>query len=221
MGLSGPIDTNGVDAVLFDLDGTLVRSEHAHRVAWQALFDHWAVDVDEAEYARTFMGRRARDVLGEVPGPWTGSDPETSLDLLRDHSRHAITAVEVVPGAAERVTALAGAGTPVAVVTSAGAAWAEQILTDVLCVRHRLSVLVTAERVARGKPSPEGYLLACRELAVDPARCAGVEDSPAGVAALVAAGVGRVVGLTTTSPAEVLRAAGAHDTAPDLTSQHA
>lgn len=206
-----------VDAVLFDLDGTLVRSEHAHRVAWQALFDHWATDVDEAEYARTFMGRRARDVLAEVPGPWTGTDPERSLALLRDHSRHAATMVEVVPGAREQVAALHDAGTPVAVVTSAGAAWAEQVLGDVLGVRHRLSVLVTAERVARGKPSPEGYLLACAELGVDPGRCAGVEDSPAGVTALVAAGVGRVLGLTTSSPAEVLRAAGAHTTAPDLT----
>ncbi|MBN9097340.1 MAG: HAD family phosphatase [Pseudonocardia sp.] len=207
------------DAVMFDLDGTLVRSEHAHRVAWQALFEHWAVEVDEAEYARMFMGRRARDVLGEVPGPWTGTDPETSLDVLRDHSRHAIAAVEAVPGAAGRVAALAAAGTPVAVVTSAGAEWAEQVLADVLGVRHHLSVLVTAERVTQGKPSPEGYLLACAELGVAPGRCTGVEDSPAGIAALVAAGVGTIVGLTTSSQAGTLRAAGAHTTAPDLTSQ--
>lgn len=211
MGLNAP-----VDAVLFDLDGTLVRSEHAHRAAWQALFDHWAVAVDEAEYARTYMGRRARDVLGEVPGPWTGSDPAASLELLREHSRRAVGAVEVVPGAPERVAALADAGTPVAVVTSAGSEWAERVLADVLGVRHRLSALVTAERVTRGKPSPEGYLLACAELGVDPGRCAGVEDSPSGVAALVAAGVGRIVGVTTTSAAAALRAAGAHTTAPDL-----
>lgn len=206
----------GAGAVLFDMDGTLVRSEQVHRLAWQGLFEHWDVEVDDAEYARTFMGRRARDVLEQVRGPWTGADPEESLVLLRDHSRHAVAAVEVVPGASELLHTLADAGTPVAVVTSAGTAWAEQVLDDVVGVRHRLSALVTAERVTDGKPSPEGYLLACAELGVAPERCAGVEDSPSGIAALLAAGVGTIIGITTTSSAPELRAAGAHRTTADL-----
>jgi sugar-phosphatase len=70
--------------------------------------------------------------------------------------------------------------------------------------------------VAEGKPSPEGYLLACKRLRVPPGDCAAVEDSPSGVRALVAAGVGTIIGITTTSDAADLRDAGAHRTVADL-----
>jgi sugar-phosphatase len=64
-------------------------------------------------------------------------------------------------------------------------------------------VLVTADRLSRGKPDPEGYLLAARELGVDPADCVVFEDAPAGVQAGRAAGC-HVVGITTThDPAEL------------------
>ena len=55
-------------------------------------------------------------------------------------------------------------------------------------------VLVSAERVSRGKPDPEGYLLAARELAAEPSECVVLKDAPAGVRAGVAAGM-RVVGI--------------------------
>jgi mannitol-1-/sugar-/sorbitol-6-phosphatase len=58
-------------------------------------------------------------------------------------------------------------------------------------------VLVTAERVKRGKPHPEGYLLAARELGAAPAECVVLEDAPAGVAAGRAAGMHVVAVLST------------------------
>jgi mannitol-1-/sugar-/sorbitol-6-phosphatase len=125
-------------------------------------------------------------------------------------------AVETVPGAAALIRRAAEAGVPVAVVTSAGPAWAEEVLGPVLDVRDRVTVLVTAEDVATGKPSPEGYRRGCEGLGIDPADCAGVEDSASGVRALLSAGVGCVVGITTSSSAADLLAAGAHRTVADL-----
>ena len=58
-------------------------------------------------------------------------------------------------------------------------------------------MLVTPERLARGKPDPEGYLLAARELDAQPRDCVVLEDAPAGVDAGRAAGM-HVVGITTT-----------------------
>ena len=101
-------------------------------------------------------------------------------------------------------------------VTSAAPSWAEEVLGQVLDVRDLVTVLVTAEDVATGKPSPEGYRRGCDLLGLEPARCAGVEDSASGVRALLAAGVGTVVGVTTTSSADDLLAAGAHRAVPDL-----
>ena len=202
--------------VLLDLDGTLVLSERVHRVTWRHFFDLWGAEVDEREYEQTFMGRRAADVLAAVPGPWTGRDLREVQAEMMAHAQSIGHAVDPVPGAAEFIRRVSDAGVPVAVVTSAGPSWADEVLGPVLGVRDRVRVLVTADDVATGKPSPEGYLSACEGLGVPPADCAGVEDSASGVRALLSAGVAHVVGVTTTSPAADLLAAGAQRTVADL-----
>jgi mannitol-1-/sugar-/sorbitol-6-phosphatase len=202
--------------LLLDLDGTLVLSERVHRLTWRHFFDVWGAEVDDREYEQTFMGRRATDVLAAVPGPWTGRNLRAISAEMMAHAQTLGHAVEAVPGAAALVRRATDAGVPVAVVTSAGPAWAEEVFGPVLDVRSRVRALVTAEDVAAGKPSPEGYLLGCERLGVDPVGCAGVEDSPSGVRALLAAGVSRAIGVTTTSSAADLLAAGAHRTVADL-----
>ena len=202
--------------LLLDLDGTLVLSEPVHRLTWRHFFDVWGAEVDDHQYEQSFMGRRATDVLAAVPGPWTGRDLRAIQAEMMAHAQALGHAVETVPGAAALIRRAADAGVPVAVVTSAGPAWAEEVLGPVLDVRDRVTVLVTAEDVATGKPSPEGYRRGCEGLGIDPADCAGVEDSASGVRALLAAGVGTVVGITTTSSAADLLAAGAHRTVADL-----
>ena len=202
--------------LLLDLDGTLVLSEAVHRRTWRHFFDLWGAEVDDHQYEQTFMGRRAGDVLAAVPGPWTGRDLRRIQAEMMAHAQALGHAVETVPGAAELIRTVSDAGVPVAVVTSAGPAWAEEVLGPVLDVRGRVTVLVTAEDVTTGKPSPEGYRHGCERLGLDPGDCAGVEDSASGVRALLAAGVGSVVGITTTSSADDLLAAGAHRTVADL-----
>ncbi|MDT7686912.1 MAG: mannitol-/sugar-/sorbitol-6-phosphatase [Pseudonocardiales bacterium] len=203
-------------AVLLDMDGTLVLSEQVHRQTWWRFFEHWGVAVSEAEYERSYKGRRARDVLAQVDGPWTGTDTAAALRVLDEHTGEMLAAVQVVPGARELLRALHREARPVAVVTSAGRDWARQVLGDVLDAGDQVSVLVTADDIDLGKPSPEGYLRACELLRRAPVDCAGVEDSVSGIRALVAAGVGEIVGITTTSSPAELRAAGAHRTVPDL-----
>jgi len=206
----------GAAAVLLDMDGTLVLSEAVHRQTWRRFFEYWDVEVSEDEYERTYLGRRALDVLAEVPGPWTGTDTTAALRAMDEHANELADAVRVVPGAVELLGALHRRSQPVAVVTSAGRNWARHVLDQVLDAADTVSVLVTAEDISLGKPAPEGYLLACRLLGTAPARCTGVEDSPSGVRALASAGVGWIVGITTTSSPAELRAAGAQSTVPDL-----
>ena len=202
--------------LLLDLDGTLVHSEPVHRRTWRHFFDLWGADVDDHQYEQTFMGRRASDVLAAVPGPWTGRNLRAIQAEMMAHAQTLGHAVETVPGAAQLIRRATDAGVPVAVVTSAAPSWAEEVLGQVLDVRDLVTVLVTAEDVTTGKPSPEGYRRGCDRLGLDPADCAGVEDSASGVRALLAAGVGTVVGVTTTSSADGLLAAGAHRAVPDL-----
>jgi mannitol-1-/sugar-/sorbitol-6-phosphatase len=83
-------------------------------------------------------------------------------------------------------------------------------------VHDHVDVVVTAADVVDGKPDPTGFVLACERLDVSPSECVAVEDSPAGVAAAVAAGVREVYGLATTHAAEDLREAGAVEVYDDL-----
>jgi sugar-phosphatase len=205
-----------VSGLLLDLDGTLVLSEKAHRITWQHFFDSWGVEVDDEKYRSTFMGRRANDVLAAEPGPWTGHDLSAITAAMMAHAETLGHVVEPVPGAASLIRRASAAGIPMAVVTSAGRGWAEDVLGRLLDVRDLVRVLVTAEDVATGKPSPEGYLRGCERLGVPPADCAGIEDSTSGVRALLDAGVLHVVGITTTTPAEALLATGARCTVADL-----
>jgi beta-phosphoglucomutase-like phosphatase (HAD superfamily) len=70
--------------------------------------------------------------------------------------------------------------------------------------------------VTHGKPDPAPFRTACQALHIQPATAVAIEDSVAGVTAAVAAGVGRVIAVTTTSDARLLRAAGAHQVADSL-----
>ncbi|MDQ1006755.1 sugar-phosphatase [Streptomyces sp. V4I23] len=207
------------EAVLLDLDGTLVLSEGVHRRAWQAFFDTWGMEVTDADYEQRYMGRRPNDIITDVPGPWAGTDPAAALATMTAFTLEHAGSVKVVPGAAALIRQLR-IKYPVAVVTSAGAQWAQHLLEDVLDVRELVDFVITSEEITCGKPSPEGYLRACAALRARPQQCLAFEDSPSGIHALTAAGVRDIVGVTTTANAADLTRAGARWTVPDLTTRH-
>lgn len=187
-------------ALLLDLDGTLVDSEEFHRQVFRDWFAArgWPLGDD---LLASFTGRRADDVLASEPGPWAGEDVAVMTAELLGHMvslpRPALTV-----GAAELI---ATTGVPLALVTSATLDWARTCLGDLL---ERFDLVVTRDDVANGKPHPEPYALAIRELGVAAPDCLAVEDAPAGVASALAADVGTVVAVTSTFPAG--RLAGAH-----------
>ncbi len=199
-------------ALLLDLDGTLVDSEPVHRAAYRAFFEARGWDAPDLAL---FTGRRAEDVFAADPGPWTGLDPDAlaaEVTALVDESG----APDPVPGATALIEAAHRHGVPVAVVTSAGPAWTTRAIDGPLEATGRIDLLVTSDDVVDGKPDPTGYRLACERLGVDPADALAVEDSPAGVRAALAAGVGEVLGIATTHSAAELTDAGAHRVVSDL-----
>lgn len=199
-------------ALLLDLDGTLVDSEPLQREGYRRFFEARGWPAPDLA---VFTGRRAEDVLPTLPGPWQGRD---YLALAREVGE--LVPREAPPdgvaGAVELVRAAAGSGIAVAVVTSAGREWVRLAVGDGLGLLDLVGVVVTAADVVQGKPHPAGFLRACELLRVEPAATWAVEDSPSGVEAAVAAGVGHVVGITTSRSAAELRAAGAHATYADL-----
>ena len=100
--------------------------------------------------------------------------------------------------------------------TSAGARWAGRVLEPFGGIGV-FDATVTRDDISTGKPDPACYALACERLGVDPGGSVACEDAPDGVRSAAGAGVGLVVGVTTSFAAEALRDAGATSTLPDLT----
>jgi mannitol-1-/sugar-/sorbitol-6-phosphatase len=180
-------------AILSDFDGVLVDSAASVMRGWR----RWATNngVPHELLDRNLHGRPGADVIAELA---PGLDPAAANIEVERLQASDSDDVVALPGAAEL---LADPPAPVAVVTSG----------TLSLVRARLApaglqepaVLVTVDRVTRGKPDPEGYLMAAAELGVAPADCVVLEDAPAGIEAGLAAGA-RVVGIATTHPAAEL-----------------
>jgi sugar-phosphatase len=201
-------------ALLLDLDGTLVDSEPLHRERYRVWFELRGWAYDDAVAAQ-FTGRRADDVFRSVDGPWRGEDPQALLaEIIALEPLRRLP--EPVGGAAESIAWARAHGIPLALVTSAGTRWAGRAL-EVLGGIAAFDVTVTRDDIATGKPDPACYALACERLGVDPAAAVACEDAPDGVRSAVGAGVGVVVGVTTSFPEGTLRDAGATRTLPDLT----
>ncbi|WP_040162131.1 HAD family hydrolase [Nigerium massiliense] len=180
-------------AVVFDLDGTLIDSEQTWDEVRRGLAAEDGVPwPDEATTAMMGMSTQEWSTyLSETVG--LTSDPDQSarrvIDALLDRYRHG--RIEVLPGAADAVRRLA-AEFPLGVASSSARVLIEAGL-DAIGVRDAVSVVVSTEEVANGKPEPDGYLEACRQLGVDPAASVAVEDSGNGAKSALAAGMKTVV----------------------------
>ena len=181
---------------LFDIDGTLVDSSAVVERAWRQVAREFGVDGDAI--VAGCHGRRSVDTVEEFFPPQDRAAAQERIDALELADRDVVAC----RGAADLLAGLDGQ--PWAAVTSGP----RRLMTARLAAAGLPvpAVLVTAEDVQRGKPAPDGYLLAARELGVSPAGCVVVEDSPAGVAAGQASGA-LVVAVTTTHPADALGAA--------------
>jgi HAD superfamily hydrolase (TIGR01509 family) len=174
-------------AVLFDMDGLLVDTEHtwfrAETEVMARLGGPWG-----PEHQQVLVGgplpatvRYMRDLAGsDVP-------PETVARwLLADMAARLRRGVTYRPGARELLHALRVAGVPCGLVSASYRTLMDAVLAAV--GDHHFAVTVAGDEVVRTKPHPEPYLTAAAALGLAPRRCVVLEDSPTGVAAAEAAG---------------------------------
>jgi HAD superfamily hydrolase (TIGR01509 family) len=175
-------------AALFDLDGTIVDSEPGSQAALRQLFDGYRVPYTD-ELIQQFVGRRGPEVFAELDHLFPGHEPaELAAEVGRHHGALDLPDAAPFPGAVQLVREIHRQGYPLGIVTSGGRDYALPRL-EYLGLRELFAVIVTADDVTAGKPDPEGYLRACRELGVTASFCVVFEDSPAGVTAAKAGGL--------------------------------
>ena len=182
-----------MDAVLLDMDGTLVDSDASVERAWAA----WAADngVAMADLLPRLHGSPASITIRALLPDFDDDAIDRATRFQLDLQYEDLADIRALPGAHELLATLDKLHLPWAIVTSA----------DRRLAKARLGaagidppVLVTIEDSARGKPFPDPYLVAAERLGVDPARCLVVEDSQPGIDAGHAAGaqVAALRGLT-------------------------
>ena len=195
-------------AVIFDMDGVLVDTYHAHYQSWLAMAEPQGLHFTEAEFAPTF-GRTSREIIATFWGDERFDDRQIAeLDERKEAAFRKIieTDFPAMPGAVELLHDLRAAGFALAV-GSSGPPENVAMVLERLDARTLFDAVVTGGDVTRGKPDPEVFLLAAERLGVAPGRCAVVEDAPAGIEAAGAAGM-TSIGLTSTGrTAESLAAA--------------
>ena len=177
-----------VRGILWDMDGTLIDTE-----------PYWM----EAEYelVESFGKTWSQDQAFKL----VGNALPVSAHIIIDETHIPLTPDEVVerllvgviarlkqhvpwrPGARELLLEARQAGVPCALVTMSYESFA-RVLVDAL-PDNTFEVVVTGDKVERGKPFPDAYLTAASQLALNPRDCVAIEDSATGVRAAVAAGV--------------------------------
>jgi sugar-phosphatase len=192
------------NALLFDMDGVLVDSRAIVERTWRRWAARHGLDADSLLHVA--HGRRTHETLSHVVPHLATPEEVAWLDAAELADQDGLVAV---PGAARLLATLGRV--PWAVVTSAGPQLARRRLIG---AGLPPPVLVSSTEVTRGKPAPDGYLLAAEQLRVSPTQAIVFEDAPAGIAAGLAAGT-VVIGVTTTHSAVQLE--GAAFTVADLT----
>jgi HAD superfamily hydrolase (TIGR01509 family) len=178
-----------IDAVVFDMDGVLVDTEHLWDEVREELTSEWGGRyTPEAQEAMMGMSSTEWSLyLHETVG--LREQPETiNAEVIRRMLERYETELPVVPGAVESVRRLAGDGLRLALASSSNRELIDAVLRR-LDLSSSFEVTVSSEEVARGKPAPDVYLEAARRLGIAPERCAAIEDSASGIRAAHAAGM--------------------------------
>ncbi|MFD6895104.1 HAD family hydrolase [Rhodococcus sp. NPDC060086] len=203
--------TGALQAVLWDMDGTLLESEQLWDIGMRELSLHLGGPMSEETRISTIGGPldlsvwRTFDGLGLAPTP----DEQTAAeDWLNAYMSELFTqGLPWRPGAREALGSVRASGLGQVLVTNTGRTLCDVAL-DTLG-RDHFDHTVCGDEVPAGKPDPAPYLRAAELLGLDPAQCLAVEDSPTGAAAADAAGCTVLVvpSLTTVpvSPRRVFR----------------
>ena len=180
--------SNNIQAVIWDMDGVIIDSGEAHRLAWHRMAQDDGLALTDEQFWATF-GQRNDEIIRSIWGPLPLETWREMSDRKERYYREAArTTAVALPGAIELLSELHSAGYAQALASSAPVANIEMV-SEVLGLNRYLDVLVSGDNVPHGKPAPDVFLKAAATLGVAPSVSLVIEDAVAGVQAAHAAGM--------------------------------
>jgi len=202
-------------AVVWDLDGVIVDSAEAHNDSWERLAQEYNLPYDpDADFKKIF-GRHSVDIIEHLWNIRDRAQVEHMAGEKEAYFREAAAHLKPLPGVVELIRALAGAGWPQAIGSSAPLANVNLLLSSTGLASY-MQAIATGDDVTQGKPDPQVFLLAFERLGVAPSRGVVMEDAPAGIQAGKRSGAA-TLGVTTTQTRQTLLDAGADRVVDSLT----
>jgi HAD superfamily hydrolase (TIGR01509 family) len=182
--------TMNPEGIIFDLDGTLIASEHLYREAWRKAATQMKILLTDEAYA-ALIGLNRPDTVAKLAELWGApAQAETLVELSQRHYDNLVASQghALRPGIRDLLDHLVGQKKRLAVATSS----ARRLALDTLAatkLADYFPVVVAGDEVQNGKPHPEIYLEAAARLDCSPMRCMAFEDSVTGATAALRAGL--------------------------------
>jgi beta-phosphoglucomutase len=186
-----------LQAVVFDMDGVIIDSHPAHRMAWRRFLRELGKDVSESDLDFILDGRKRADILRYFLGDLSDAQLEEHGKYKDEFFKQVSLEVKTIPGVLQFLAMLEGRKIAVAVATSATESRARSTLAH-LGLAERFQVVVTGTDVKEGKPDPAIYQLTCARLHMDGKCILAIEDAVSGVRAAKRAGL-RCIGVSNTA----------------------
>ncbi|MCQ2248487.1 MAG: HAD family phosphatase [Treponema sp.] len=180
-----------IKAVIFDLDGTLLDTEKYFRINWPKTFEHFGYTMTDQQYLS--IRSLGRPFIYETLKAYSG-DPDFNYEEVRSYRSKLMeeslqqNGIELKKGAVQLLSHLKKKGIICAIATASPVDRSERYLkqTGILSYFDRI---ISARNMKEGKPSPDVYQFAVKELGLEPHECLAVEDSPNGVLSASRAGL--------------------------------
>ena len=177
------------DAIIFDMDGTLVDSGQLHEVAWRETLTHFGIPVD-GPLMRSLAGVPTIETLEIVKRHFNVTTEATNAEMnaFKEARVRELMADYVKPTKLAEFAKANHGVRPMAIGTGAYTDEAKEILT--LCgLIHLIDHIVGADQVSAPKPAPDTFLRCAQLMGFAPERCLVFEDAKAGMTAAQAAGM--------------------------------
>src|SRR5260370_9725124 len=178
-------------SVIFDMDGVIVDSYDAHMGTWKAFFLSLEKSVTDADLDFVRQGRKRQEILRHFLGNLKDDEIQALCRKKDALFANEAQSVAMIPGVRDLLEELKRAAIPTAVASCGSTARVHQLLSR-LRLRSYFTAVVTGDEVLTGKPDPEIFYKAARQIKAHPAESIVFEDSVSGVQGAKPAGMNGV-----------------------------